>query len=127
MISLIFEKLKTFWKLGITSIVHVAAYRAACKFGLYRLLLPIRHWSDGSVFYSPESSPAPSISSESRIILLERAGALLNGNISYFSDKMKQVGSPPDWFLDPFSGDRISFVGHWSTACCPNQLLSGCN
>ena len=107
-------KLKTFWKLGLTSVTHVATYRTACKIGLYRLLLPIRHWGDGSSFYFPAPSPPPSISSESRVILLERAEALLNGNLSYFSDELKQVGSPPDWFLDPFSGNRVSPDGHWS-------------
>ena len=107
-------KLKTLWKLGFTSVAKVAAYRITCKIGLYNLLLPIRYWGDGSLFYSPEPSPVPSISPESRTVLLERAEALLLGNMCYFSDEMKQVGSPPDWFLDPFSGNRLSPGGHWS-------------
>ncbi len=107
-------KLKTYWKLGFSSVTRVAAYRAACKTGLYGLLLPILTWDDGSLFYTPEPLPAPSISPESRTILLEHAEALLRGNMSYFSDEMKQVGSPPDWFIDPFSGNRLSPGGHWS-------------
>lgn len=107
-------KLKTYWKLGITSVVHVAAYRVACKSGLYQLLLPIRTWNDSSLFFPPEPSSAPVISPESRDTLLKRAEALLNGNLCYFSDEMKQVGSPPDWFLDPFSGQRLAVDGHWS-------------
>lgn len=107
-------KLKTYWKLGFTSVARVAAYLVACKIGLYSLLLPIRNWHNGSLFYVPEPSPAPSISPESRTILLERAEALLLGNMCYFSDEMKQVGSPPDWFLDPFSDNRLSPGGHWT-------------
>ncbi|MDD2542659.1 MAG: alginate lyase family protein [Desulfuromonadaceae bacterium] len=114
MSSLGIVKLKTYRKLGFTSVTRVAAYRTACKIGLYGLLLPIRNWDNGSLFYAPEPLPAPSISPESRTILLERAEALLLGNMSYFSDEMKQVGSPPDWFLDPFSGNRLSPGGHWS-------------
>ncbi len=114
MSSLIPVKLKTFWKLGITSITQVAVYRAACKIGLYRHILPIRNWDDNSLFFSPETLPAPSISSESKVILFERADALLIGNMCYFSNELKQVGSPPDWFLDPFSDNRLSPVGHWS-------------
>ncbi|MDD2272294.1 MAG: alginate lyase family protein [Desulfuromonadaceae bacterium] len=107
-------KLKTYWKLGITSVAHVAAYRAACKSGLYQRLLPIRAWNGGSLFFSPEPSSVPVISPESRDTLLERAEALLNGNLCYFSVEMKQVGSPPDWLLDPFSGNRLLPGGHWS-------------
>lgn len=114
MSSLIAVKLKTYWKLGLSSVIQVAAYRIASKIGLYRFLLPICSWGGGSVFYSPVSSPPPFISSESRVILIERVEALLNGNMSYFSGELKQVGSPPDWFLDPFSGNRLSPDGHWS-------------
>lgn len=114
MSSLFSIKLKTLRMLGLTSVVHVAAYRAASKVGLYRLLLPIRNWGDGSLFYSPEPLPAPSISPESRAILLERAEALISGYLCYFSDEMKQVGSPPDWFLDPFSGNCLISSKHWS-------------
>jgi len=114
MISLLPVKLKTFWKLGLASITQVVTYRVASKIGIYRLLLPIRNWAEGSVFYTPKSSPTTSISSESRVILLERAENLLNGKLCYFSDEIKQVGSPPDWFLDPYSNKHLSPSGHWS-------------
>ncbi|MDD2367092.1 MAG: alginate lyase family protein [Desulfuromonadaceae bacterium] len=107
-------KLKTYWKLGLSSVARVAFYRAACIIGWYRQRMPINYWGCGTVFYSSDLSSSPSISFESRAILLERAEALLKGKLCYFSDGMKQVGSPPDWFLDPFSGQRLSPGGHWS-------------
>lgn len=107
-------KLKAYYKLGVPSVVSVAAYRIACKAGVYRLLLPIRSWASDELFFSPQPLGLPALSAESKVSLLERADELCKGNLCYFSGEVKQVGSPPDWFLDPFSGKRFPSRGHWS-------------
>ena len=107
-------RLKTFWKLGLTSIAQVAVYRAACTIGLYRLLLPIRRWSAGSEFFSSNLSIPPSIFAELKLVPPECAEALLDGNLTFFSGKTKHVGSPPDWFQDPFSGLKLAHDQHWT-------------
>jgi len=42
------------------------------------------------------------------------ADDLLNGNLRYFSKLVKQVGFPPDWFRNPFTGIQVPHHMHWS-------------
>ena len=46
---------------------------------------------------------------------LARADALLEGRATWFSCEHYVIGSPPDWFLDPSSGQRFQDGSqHWS-------------
>jgi len=42
------------------------------------------------------------------------AGFLLEGKVRYFSRQLFDVGSPPNWFIDPESGRIFSNASHWS-------------
>ena len=51
----------------------------------------------------------------SREACLAGADALLAGRATWFSHEAHEVGSPPDWFLDPTSGQRFpDGRQHWS-------------
>lgn len=108
--------LKTCRKLGALSVARVAGYRIASKSGLYRRLLPVCPWSGGSIFLAPAKHiPSPNdLPSDSRDTIKTQAMSLLEGRLDYFSHLNYQVGSPPDWFLDPISGNRLADSGHWS-------------
>jgi len=108
--------LKTCRKLGVLSVARVAGYRIACKSGLYRRLLPVCPWNGGSIFFEP-AIPLPSppdLPSDSRDAIMTQALSLLEGRLEYFSHLKCQIGSPPDWLLDPISGNRLVDNGHWS-------------
>lgn len=104
----------TFWRLGIGSVADVLVYRLAGYSGFHRLLMPVRHWEPQGDFFLPkevgDSKNEPSLGRE----VLQCADRLLDGEMSYFSSQTGGVGSPPDWFLDPFNGKRIAAKGHWS-------------
>lgn len=114
MISRLFQVASSIWKLGPVAIGRVAAYRIACRSGLYRMLLPVQSWEGIGDFFAPSPLPPPSLSIESRRIHLDRANALLTGQFQYFSSTHYNLGIPPDWFLDPFSGTRLEAFDHWS-------------
>lgn len=107
--------LPTLWRLGPGAVARVAAYRFAARVGLYRLLLPVREWTAEGQFFTPTPVPPPVLSQTSRELLHFRAESLLAGKFEYFSCISKEIGNPLDWFLDPFSGGRLSQGGHWSS------------
>lgn len=107
--------LPTLWRLGPGAVARVAAYRIAARVGLYRLLLPIRQWTAEGEFFTPTPVPPPVLTQTSRERLRLRAERLLAGKFEYFSSISKEIGNPPDWFLDPFSGGSLYQGGHWST------------
>ena len=108
--------LKTCRKLGALSVARVAGYRIACKSGLYQRLLPVRPWNGGSIFFEPSTThlSPPELPSECHDAIIAQANLLLEGQLCYFSHQSRQIGSPPDWFLDPISGNRLADSGHWS-------------
>lgn len=105
----------TLWKLGPGSLARVGLYRLACRCGIFRHIMPMRPWEGGKEpFFAPSPVPCPDISQTSAKLHLDRATALLIGELDYFSNGLKKIGSPPDWFLDPFTGTRLPGGGHWT-------------
>src|SRR5660397_239043 len=39
---------------------------------------------------------------------------LMTGNLRYFGSTEHSVGSPPSWFLDPYTGATADSSAHWS-------------
>lgn len=107
--------LSTFWRLGLGSVAHVAAYRMACRFGIYRQWLPVERWQGAGEFYSPSLIAPPPPESVRGEAILECANRLLDGELIYFSAHQRKIGAPPDWLKDPFSNERFSCDDHWSS------------
>lgn len=108
--------LQTCWRLGVRPVASVTAYRVACKSGLFKLLQPIKPWTGGNLFFKSASRSLPlfGLSTSCCESIAASANLLLAGQLDYFSHWRKQSGSPPDWFHDPFSGNRLENYGHWS-------------
>ncbi|MGH9905755.1 MAG: heparinase II/III family protein, partial [Pyrinomonadaceae bacterium] len=51
---------------------------------------------------------------QGRKTLVEQADRLRRGYLTYFFSQSAQVGLPPDWHSNPFTGQRTSPVDHWS-------------
>lgn len=102
-------------RLGFANVANVAGYRLALASGLIKKVMP-----EGKRYHDPLfhrschlikdlSCPVP----ESGVV--DFAEDQLKGNIFYFSDRQYNIGSPPDWFLNPVSQKRCPDVDlHWS-------------
>lgn len=50
-----------------------------------------------------------------KIGLLAKADRILKGDLTFFQKHIKHVGSPPQWFYDPFSSQKLTVVTkHWT-------------
>ena len=107
--------LPTLWRLGLGAVATVGVYRLGCHCGFYRHRLPVQEWNGEGAFFVPILFPPPALSVSSREVIIALAERQMGGGLQYFSSISKQIGNPPDWFLDPFSSSRIPQGGHWST------------
>ena len=114
------SQLRTSKKLGWRNCAAVAAHRVALRTGHYQSKFPIDHCQVQLALAGRKQPVA--FSSEpwfvtSREACLAGADALLAGRATWFSHEAHEIGSPPDWFLDPASGQRFpDGCQHWS--CC---------
>jgi len=102
------------WKLGLLNILRVLAYRLACKSGFYKWRMPIIKNEIPSNLFTPLKDVQPISANVDLITLTDIANDLLKGNLFLFSKHLVSVGSPPNWFQDPMSGNLINKRGHWS-------------
>ncbi len=106
----VFSQFRTSKQLGWRNCAAVAAHRVALRAGLYDRQLPLRPCP---VPERLNGMPQPAPFSADGC--LAAADALLAGTATWFSHESHAVGSPPDWFLDPASGQRFPDGSqHWS-------------
>ncbi len=102
--------LRTSKQLGWRNCAAVASHRVALRVGLYERQLSLRPCPIPERL-NGQPQPAP-FSGDG---CFAAADALLAGTATWFSHESHAVGSPPDWFLDPASGQRFpDGVQHWS-------------
>ncbi len=110
--------LRTSKRLGWRNCASVAKHRVALHSGLHHLASPIEPCPVPEPLRgSREQDNLPSYSwfLASREACLSVADALLIGRATWFSHEIHEIGSPPDWFLDPASGLRFPDSSqHWS-------------
>ncbi len=102
-------------RLGVLNVVRVVIYRIGKRVGIYRWLLPQRAAiSLGLQFRALSQVPQSPVPWADRSVLVE-ADELLSGKAKYFSAHLQKVGSPPDWFLNPFQQTHHPEPAlHWS-------------
>ncbi len=110
--------LRTTKQLGWRNCAAVAAHRVALHSGDYQQRLPIEPCPVPEPLLA-DLQPTPMASQPWAAAVheccLESAEALLGGSSTWFGREQYSVGSPPDWFLDPASGQRFAGGGlHWS-------------
>jgi len=66
----------------------------------------------GSNFFFPSGRP-PAPPKQWTAGAVSEARELLQGRFRYFSSRFGELGSPPDWFLNPFTGQRAAADPHW--------------
>lgn len=91
------DRLSTWYKLGLRNIITVVAYRALKRFGYYKFFFPVGGAVEGPFFSEEIAQKEPSTT------------------LTYFSFHRKEVSSPPDWFVNPWNGVKcVNSCKHWS-------------
>jgi hypothetical protein len=106
--------LSTSLRLGVANVTRVLIYRACKRAGIYRWLLPPRQAVPlGLQVDSPLDAAQPPVPWANRSVLAE-ADELLTGRANLFSAHAQDIGSPPNWFLNPFENKRHPHTAlHW--------------
>jgi len=101
--------------LGVSNVARVLFYRICRRAGIYRWLLPPRETiSLGLRVDSLLDAAQPPVPWADRSVLAE-ADELLKGRANYFSVHTRDIGNPPNWFLNPFENKRHPQPAlHWS-------------
>lgn len=99
--------LRTTRRLGLRAALDVALYRLSLKTGTMRRKTP------GGPALSAPRFPSRGLEPTGRPASAE-ALAAREGRLAYFGWKELEIGSPPDWHLNPMTGGRAG-AGHWST------------
>ncbi len=106
--------LSTLPRLGVANVARVLIYRACKRAGIYRWLLPQSHAAPlGLQVDSPLDAAQPPVPWANRSVLAE-ADELLAGRANFFSVHARDIGSPPNWFLNPLENKRHPHAAlHW--------------
>ena len=105
----------TLFRLGFWNVLTVFLYRMATRLRLFEWL-----WPEGKAFRTPLFDERVALPEHAADILeneavLDEANACLTGRFRFFSHAEFSIGSLPDWYCNPYSGQRLSqFYVHWS-------------
>ena len=107
--------LSTALRLGVANVARVVIFRTCKRAGIYRRLLPLRKAVPLELrvdsFHDATQSPVPWTDRS----VLREADELLTGRANYFSVHARDIGNPPNWFLNPFQNKRHPQLAlHWS-------------
>lgn len=113
-LSKIFLYIQTTFKLGISNVAYIAWYRFTLKSGFRRCFFPKRNISIIGDVFSPCRAHS-NYPSQWKNILLTDADKIKSGNIRYYAYHWKNIGSPPNWYLNPFNNNIYpNNQQHWT-------------
>jgi len=101
-------RILTYKRLGFLNIALAAYYRIQLKCNWFKVTLPVLKPITGDFF---NGRLAPNIDANPP----QDSNLLLEGRIRYFSHRLINVGSPPNWSTNPESGRSFPDKNHWST------------
>lgn len=111
LLSNLFRHYSTIQSLGLANVLRVLSYRLKVSTGYFALSQPIKPFPRTGQLFTPSNRPQkhflpPSPSDDTE--------QLLHGNLPFFSNRHFQMGTPPNWFLNPYTGKRVPNTTHWS-------------
>lgn len=102
-------------RLGFANVANVAGYKLALASGLIEKIMPAGNRYSDLLFHSSCHLTQDLSCPVSKSGVVDSAEDQLKGNISYFSGQKYNIGSPPDWFLNPVNQKRYTDATlHWS-------------
>ena len=106
---------KTIYKLGLFNVLYVIWYRVSLYTGVRKYLFPISKDKFSNDLFMPDDD-SNSRANYWDTSLIQEADKLIGGHVNYFVRHSKNVGSPPNWFLNPFNGIQYKNVEqHWTS------------
>lgn len=105
-------------KLGLANVFTVLVYRLAILLKLVERMTPIGKGYRDSLFVECPTPDKQHQQSDSEVFIVREADKLINGNIQLFSSRFFNLGSPPNWFLNPINEKCFHDTHlHWSRIC----------
>ncbi len=110
------SRLTTLLRLGVPEVLSVLLYRYAVSSGVIEWALPVGTPHQERLFDEVDfAGSAETIDGASQQRILQDAHELCAGNLRFFSNASYHVGSPPDWFYNPYRHTRCAETrAHWS-------------
>lgn len=104
----------TILKLGIPNVTYVFWYRISLKTGLRKYFFKQKQFESSSDYFKPTEirTDFPDLWKQN---LVNDAERIVSGQLRYFAYHWKQVGTPPNWFINPFNGATYPNSNlHWT-------------
>ena len=100
-------------KLGYRNVAYMVWYRLSLKLGWRKRKFPLGTPVTGTFFKS--SAPIKNYPESWKSKTLEKGNRILKGRLTWFHYHNFDVGSPPNWFLNPFDGSVLNNPKkHWT-------------
>ncbi len=100
--------------LGISNVAYVAWYRFTLKSGLRKYWFKQQRFAD-TAFYYTKTDRKIDYPEDWKKQLLHDADKIKKGQIRYYAYQWKEVGNPPNWFLNPFNDKNYTDKqNHWT-------------
>lgn len=108
--------IETVFKLGIWNVIYVLWYRASIKTGIRKRRFSIKNIeSDQDYFLSNNTIKTSDFPQEWKKPIIDEADKIISGQVKYYSYHWKEIGSPPNWFLNTFNGKEFpNTYLHWT-------------
>ena len=97
----------TIYNLGITNVLSVLWYRIITNSFIVKILFKETKQSQFSEIFLPILGTREEVGDGINTRIIKYADEITNGNIVYYSHKSFNVGSPPNWFLNPYNGNKF--------------------
>lgn len=105
---------KTLIKLGILNVTYVFWYRISLKSGLRKYFFKQKQFESSGEYFKP-TEIRTDFQDLWKQNLVNDAERIISGQIRYFAWHWKQIGTPPNWFLNPFNGTTYPDKNlHWT-------------
>jgi hypothetical protein len=114
MLRRIFLYIDVIKRLGFLNSVYIAWYRFTLKSGLRKHLFPVESFYKTGIFFTSCGvvDDYPDLWKDE---LIHDADRIVEGNIRYYARHWQVVGSPPNWFFNPFNGKVwANWERHWT-------------
>jgi len=106
----------TIFKLGIFNVFYVVWYKFSLKVGGRKFLFKKEIFKNDEPFFSEATVERLNYNEDWKNGLLNDANKIINGEVRYYAYHWKNIGSPPDWFLNPFNNTRYpNSEQHWTS------------
>jgi hypothetical protein len=106
--------LRTIYQLGVPEVLFVVWYRFSLRLGIRKFFFPVeKNYLGKELFNSPFRDTTPYLFDQSNLV--RESEDLMKGSFQYYSKHNRDLGNPPNWFLNPFNlKEHPTPEDHWT-------------